>query len=382
MGKDEQLITLAVHTETHAMRLKEVLEFHDIPVTLEDIDCKDMLLSGAPKKVRIPFQHIAMGLKILESGEAALEPSALMRMTGMDNILLIPVDFSPLSLLAVKAGFYLAQKLNVEPMLMHCYAGSIIESAINEGSMINYPYDPASETEIENEMVETDELRRQASAQLTALKKQIKGEQSEGRLPDIKFSTSLLPGIPEQVILDYCKSNKPILTLMVTRGANKKGMDLVGSVTAEVIDSCRVPLVTIPESYQPGGIENIKRVAMFCTFSGYDTLVIRWLMRTFDFPAISFFLIPESDRASAGTRRKLDDLREYFNRTYPTADFHASMLKQGKFDDSVRDLLEENDIQLIIVPNRKSSALSRFFRPTLAHKILFEKDIPLVVLPV
>lgn len=45
-------------------------------------------------------------------------------------------------------------------------------------------------------------------------------------------------------------------------------------------------------------------------------------------------------------------------------------------------MIADNHIQLMIVPNKKSSAFSRFFRPTLAHRILFERDVPLLVLPV
>ena len=51
-------------------------------------------------------------------------------------------------------------------------------------------------------------------------------------------------------------------------------------------------------------------------------------------------------------------------------------------DNNMKTVLDERRIDLIIVPNKKSSAFSRFFRPTLAHRILFEKDIPLLVLPV
>ena len=38
MEADDRLITLVVHTEERALRLKEILEFHDIHVTLEDVD--------------------------------------------------------------------------------------------------------------------------------------------------------------------------------------------------------------------------------------------------------------------------------------------------------------------------------------------------------
>ncbi len=42
MGNDGNLITLVVHTEDRALKLKEILEFHDIAVTLEDVVVEDL----------------------------------------------------------------------------------------------------------------------------------------------------------------------------------------------------------------------------------------------------------------------------------------------------------------------------------------------------
>lgn len=105
-------------------------------------------------------------------------------------------------------------------------------------------------------------------------------------------------------------------------------------------------------------------------------------MRSLDYPSVKFYLIPGGDCPVTKANQKLMDLRNYFADTYPTAEFTVGECDSGKFDEKVRFIIEKNNIQLMIVPNKKSSALSRFFKPTLAHKILFEKDIPLVVIPV
>ncbi len=376
MQKCQDLITLVVHTEDHALKLKEILEFHDIKVRLEDVVIDGLPPQHAPKKIRIPVSSLALGLKILESGEATAAPLALIKMTGMGNSLLIPVDFSPLSMLAVKVGFFIAEKFGVEPILLHSYIAPMFVP--NETSMI----DPMAEELEEQDAIEAADLRKVASAQLSKLKKKIQAAQLDGSLPDLKFSTTLLEGIPEQVIQEYCKENQPLMVVMATRGADKKGSDLVGSVTAEVIDATRTPVFTVPDNYVPKGIETIKRVGMFCTFTGFDVLTLRWLMRTFDYPAVEFFLIPTSDTPVHNSDSKIDEMCSYLGKMYPTAQFHRVSLDRGKFEERVKDVIEENALQLLIVPNKKSSAFSRFFRPTLAHRILFEKDIPLLVIPV
>ena len=45
--------------------------------------------------------------------------------------------------------------------------------------------------------------------------------------------------------------------------------------------------------------------------------------------------------------------------------------------------VEENDgIDLIVVPNKKKNVFSRFFNPSLAHKILLHADIPMLTIPI
>lgn len=376
MGNDGNLITLVIHTEDRALKLKEVLEFHDIAVVLDDVQVDDLPLQVAPKKVRIPVSSLALGLKILESGEANGTPLSLMKMTGMGSSLLIPVDFSPASMLAVKAGFFLAEKFDVEPIVLHAYLAPHFATPAEPFARV------FDDNESDSSVVEAEDLYKIASSQLSKFKSQVVKAQAEGSIPDIRFSTTLLEGVPEQVIQDYCKQNHPLMVVMSTRGKDKKESDLVGSVTAEVIDSCRIPVFAVPDNYTPCGVDKFKRIAMFCTFTGFDVVALRGLMHTFDYPSTDFYLMPVSDRLIRDVRRKSDQLCDYLTQILPTANFHSVRPDGTKFDDCVKNLLADKDIQLIIVPNKKSSALSRFFRPALAHRILFERDIPLLVLPV
>ena len=55
-------------------------------------------------------------------------------------------------------------------------------------------------------------------------------------MPDISFSFITRSGIPEDEILDYSNETNPLLIVMGTRGKSKKEKDLIGSVTAEVIE--------------------------------------------------------------------------------------------------------------------------------------------------
>lgn len=378
MDNADKYITLVVHTPERAERLKEILEFHGVSVVLEHLSLNNSDIKVNPVNVRIPLDSIELGLKILESGQLPSTPLSIMKMTGMGSHMLIPVDFSPSSLLAVKTGFSLARKFNIEPIVLHAFMTPLFPSE----PFAQDPENPGMPPDYEAEITEDMDLRNMASRQLAKFKQQIIKGQKEGTIADVHFSTSMLEGLPEQVILEYCKQNKPLMVVMATRGINRKESDLVGSVTAEVIDSCRVPVLTVPEGYAFDGLENKKNILYFCTLSSVDLVNMRGLMRLFDFPACNVFLLPVSDRPFENSAARLDDLASFFSQSYPTADFSVGSLGKGKFDETIREFLDKKNIDLIIVPNKKSTALSRFFRPTLAHRILFDRDIPLLVLPV
>lgn len=371
MNFTAKYITLAVHTREAALKLKESLEFHDIKVMLEPLD--NVGIQPVPFRVKIPLDSLHLGIKILESGDLNLKTASIMEISGMSNILLIPVDFSDSSILAVKVGFYLAKKLGLSPVLLNAFVAPLISPA--------NPFGPAlDDTQIEEAREDVD-LQNLAQKRMTEFSQLVDAQRKNRKIADCNYETVVQEGVPEQVILDYAKSNKPILIVMATRGIHKKGMDLVGSVTAEVIDACRVPVLTVPDNYGLLGVENIKRVLFLCSMSRFDLIAIRSLMRTFDFPSCDIFLAASPNSNTLKHHSSLESLRTYCDDVYPTASFHIVDSDSRSFDDKIKQLLDSEDIQIIIAPNRKSSALARFFHPTLSHKILFEKDIPLLSLP-
>ena len=79
----------------------------------------------------------------------------------------------------------------------------------------------------------------QVHSDLNALSDKIKEKVASGEFPDIKYSCILREGIPEEEILRYAKEQRPKVIIMGTRGKSQKDIDLIGSVTAEIIDRSR-----------------------------------------------------------------------------------------------------------------------------------------------
>ncbi len=371
----EDKITLVIHTSERAQLLKNILESHDIKVWLEDFVSYKSPLKVA-QRVKICPRDLPLALKIMESGESLSPALVEMKMAGMSGNLLIPVDFSNSNMLAIKVGFELAKMLSLHPLVMHSYVAPLYTTenvAFDDPTGIN-------DLEFAEDILN---VREQAGKKLSDLKKDILHKQKDGSLPEIKFSTSLLEGVPEETILEYCKATPPVLVVMSTRGVDKKEEELIGSVTAEVLDSCRVPVFTVPENLEFNVDRNeIKRLILFCNMDQHDIMTIDQLMRMFEFPNWEIYLIPSSDRNAVRVKEKLDAMKEFFSANYPVSEFYVEIPDMKHFREDIDRIIAEKDINILIVPNKKTNVFSRIFRPTIAHKFLFERDMPMLAIPV
>lgn len=107
---------------------------------------------------------------------------------------------------------------------------------------------------------------------MNALSDKVKAKVTSGEFPDIKYTCVLREGIPEEEILRYSKENRPRIIIMGTRGKNQKDIDLIGSVTAEVIERSRVPVLAIPENTPFKEFSAVKRIAFITNFDQRDLL--------------------------------------------------------------------------------------------------------------
>lgn len=367
-------ITLAIHTNHHALALKSILEEHGIIVKLDNISVSGLSKSSSVR-VKIHETDLAFALKIVESGDG----NALLlerKLTGVSEKLLIPVDFSEMSKLAIHTGFDIARRLNLSPILLNAFASPLYSGT--------FPFsDEAAARQLEiDEAIEAKDLRHESEVLMRKLKSDVKQAQESGQIPKISFTTIVEEGVAEEVILSTTRRLRPRLIVMATRGKHKREKDLIGSVTAEVLDSCRVPVVTIPEHYDLTGIKDIKRLALFCNMDQNDLLVVDSLMRMFDYPEANFTVIPASDLKDPSLSLKSRKFCDYLNSNYKTATFSPCLFKAGDFRIEFEELIEKEDIQMIIVPNKKKNIFSRLFSPGIAHKLLFEKDVPMLAFPV
>lgn len=300
---------------------------------------------------------------------------------GRSAKVLIPVDFTPNQSISITVGFELASRIGCEVTLLH--ASALVSPMI----MPQFPDDfngmDNENAEIE-EMEFGEEVHYIDEAAMRRLERKIGKLQDEGKLRSVSFNTLISPGMPEEVIKEYCALSPPKVIVMATRGNAKRREDLVGSVTAEVIDHCIAPVLTVPEDYPFKGFEDIVRICAFCGFDEGDYTSIATLMEMFGRPQVKIYLFPVAEKAKGETPAEaLEELQKRLAAEYPEAEFICAPDKGGKnVREEAEALFEKESIQMILAPNRKRSALARIFNPGLPHKILYEIDFPMLAIPI
>lgn len=365
-------VTLALHSPVYGVAIVSLLKAHGINVRMENYAIGPNHDVPVGIRILVPESEVVEAMKVAESGPAPADAS-LERMAGRGGILLIPVDLSDYSMLAVKAGFEFARRLSMHPLILHTFATPLISSPV--GLTDTFTDDVADQSL-------GLKIRSLADNKMNAFAAEIRRRQKGGELIHIRFSTQVSQGLPEEVIAEFCKINPPGLIVMATRGRRRREAELIGSVTAEVIDTCRVPVFTVPENIRFVGVENIQRLIFFCNLDRSDMLSIDALMSMFDCPVVNITLIPVEYGSARSAEKKLSEFVETLRGKYPLASFDYALIGRDDFRRSLEDEVESRRIQLLIVPNKKTNIFSRLFRPGMAHRILFDRDMPMLALPV
>lgn len=371
---EEKLVTLAILTYSKAQVLKHVLENEGIEAYIHNVNLIQPVVSSGVR-LRIKESDLPRALKIVEnstwlSEDVVSQKDEEEKKEGSKKVL-VPVDFSNYSLKACEFGFNFAKKYHAEVILLHAYFSPIYASSLPYGDVFNY--------QIAEEESIRDMIQR-VHSELNTLSDKIKEKVSSGEFPDVKYSCLLREGVPEEEILRYAKENNPIITIMGTRGKNQKDVDLIGSVTAEVIDRSRNVILAIPENTPFKTFDSVKRIAFVTNFDQRDLIAFDSLIRALSEYKFSVSLIHLAEVKDTWNEIKLAGIKEYFLKQYPNLEIHYDVVPEDNILSSFDKYISEKQIDVITLTSRKRNIFARLFNPSIARKMIFHTDTPLLVI--
>lgn len=387
---EDRLITIAIHTYDKAVVLRSLLESEGVKCVLQNVNLVEPVVSSGVR-VRINERDLPLALRIIESCDLVCPPSATAPSGSPDSkgsekpqpMVLAPVDCSLRAIPAVKTAFHLAHINGARITLLHSF---LAPDQMPEGP------NPMDNVLTFEEQVE--ETKEELSTEKTAGKlldefcSKVRSLIASGEIPPVPFDALLEDGLPEETINLVARDQKPLCIVMGTKVINPRERELLGSVTAEVLDTVRSPMVTVPEpaedtaSGQCSLCGSELKAIFFASLDQTDILAIDYVCRLLHTLSLNVTIVPAPRKRAvqAATEKSLDTLAGYCRKNYPESTW--SIGNTVTSIDDIRQLIAGCSPQTIILSNKKRNMIARLFNPTLPHRLLFDIPLPLVVVPV
>lgn len=373
---EEKLVTLAILTYSKAQILKNVLENEGIEAYIHNVNLIQPVVSSGVR-IRIKESDLPRALKVIESS-AWLADEVVKEETSQSEQrsrkILIPVDFSGYSMKACEFGFNFANEIHAEIVLMHVYFSPIYMPSLQyatEGYGVPMERDVGIKSMLES-----------IHTQLNKLTEEIKNRISKGEMPDVKYTCLLREGVPEEEILHYARFEKPLMIIMGTRGQGEKELDLIGSVTAEIIERSPTFVYAIPEHTKSRNFREIQKVAFITNFDQRDLIAFDSLITTFqDYKfKISFIHLNTDEHRRTWNEIKLAGIKEYFKKQYPQLDICYNVVTEDHLLSNLDDYVKQEQIDVLCITNYKRNIFARLFNPSIARKMIFHSNTPILVI--
>ena len=334
---EDKLVTLAIRTFQRAQMIKNVLEENGIETVIHNLNLEHPELAVGVR-VRIKESDLPSALKIVEEMESAWENEPT---TGSNDTpqVLIPIDLTDQISRVTDFGFYFADMLAAEVVFLYVY------------------FSPAFTISSNNDL----------STYI-----------AKAELPNIPFSFEMKEGVPEDQILDYCKKNKPALVVMGTHG-KKLTNELIGSVTAEVMESCISPVFAVPVLMSMQSPEEIKRIAFLTNFDQKDLIAIDRAISLFGSDRIELYFVHASEKKEAWDEVMLSGIKSYFSSHYPQLITNYALLSANDSPELLNTFMIDHQINVLAFNTRRRNLFVRLFNPSLAYKMVLHSDTPLFV---
>ena len=377
---EDKLVTLAIHTYQKAQIIKTLLEAEGIEVYLHNINLITPVVSSGVR-VRIKESDLPAALKYIEDTPFFHEGTVKTETGEQSAKILIPVDFSDYSTQACEIGFNYAREIKAEVIIMHVYFTPSFSNSISLGDPFFLNNSFSYSSAYAEEAKEVDNILKKISEELRRFTDSIRKKIESKEWPDVPFSTILREGLPEEEIVSYSKKHNLNLIIMGTRGKNQKDVDLIGSVTAEVIERIKVPIFAIPEKTPFRNFSEIKRIAFGTSFDQRDFIVFDILFKMFEHYDVEFYLFHIThNKQDAWNEIKLAGIKDYFAKQYPKIEIKYDILDVSGFTLNLDTFIRDNEIDIISLSTYRRNLFTRMFNPSVARKMLFHTDTPLLAI--
>ena len=372
---EEKMVTLAILTYSKAQILKNVLANEGIEAYIHNVNLiQPMVSSGV--RVRIMESDLPRALKITESSAWLADEVVQEEVEEQkeEKTILVPVDFSEYSMKACAFAFNFAARMKVKVTLMHIYFSPVYMPSLQYATE-GYSMPVDDELGIKS-------ILDSVQNQLDKLTEVVNERMESGEYPKVDYECVLREGVPEEEILHYARTRKPLMIVMGTRGKGLKDYGVIGSVTAEVIERSPVFVYAIPENAKLVDFAHINKVGFMTSFDQRDLVAFDSLLDIFkDYPfEISFIHLNADEEHRTWNEIKLAGIRDYFLKQHPDLKIEIKSITEDHLLTNLDEYVKEKGIDVLCISNYKRNVFARLFNPSIAKRMVFHSETPMLII--
>lgn len=267
--------------------------------------------------------------------------------------ILVPTDFSPVSLNALHYALALAKDLSAEIVLYHAYQI------------------PVTFSEVPVVTISLEELQKESEAKLQELKTDAEHITSH----QITITAENVLGDVVEELDALCKKRNPFMVVMGTKGAGALERMIIGSSTLAAIKRLEVPVLIVPPgaTYKP-----IHKIGFACDFNNVkDTIpvaAIDMLVKTFN-ASLHILNVDYKEKHFTGDismeSTALHEIMEHLNPKY-------NYINSKDVEEGINAFSDANGIDLLLTVPKKHGFWENIFRKSQSSELVLHSHLPIV----
>ena len=366
----DKLITIKTCTFSQAELIKTKLESEGIECYLENTNLiQPDIATGV--KVRIKETDMIKSAKIINQISDNLDEFSKkeIKIKHIKKILL-PIDFSDYSKIVCEFALGIAKQINAEIKLFHAYFTPVINTE---------PFDESYTYNLNIDKI-FGNIEIEAKKNIKKFSNDLKNKIKKDNISGVKISYSLSCGKASTEIINMSEKYKPDIIILGSKGKGENINDIIGSVTAKIIENAKVPVLVIPDKFEYKGIDKIKNLMYATNFDKSDYNSIYKLINIISpFNIKTYCVHVGSDKQNLWNKVNMDKLNEHIIKRYKQYNIECDLIENEDILDGIEEYVTNKKIGIISLTTHKRNLFSKILKPSLAKKMVFHTNIPLLV---
>jgi len=270
--------------------------------------------------------------------------------------ILVPTDFSPCSLNALRIAVELARQFNARLQLVHAIQVPTPHAGLSARALV----DPLVQG-----------IGKEVEAHWGRLEEEVPG------LASVKYEHQVYRAHAIDAIYTAMKTSRADLIVMGTKGSHSSLEKMLGGVSTDVIRMGEVPVLVVPEAVEQFRPQRIALAADFKRTETFESLDILkrlvmlfsseiWVVNVTDGNPLPFAAVVESykvDKFFAATPHRFETVK-------------SDSVREGLFQ-----FVGDNRLDMLVMMPRRHGLFERIFSSSQTQKVAMVIQVPLLAVP-